>query len=206
MTVLSLSPHTDDSELGAGGTLARHVEAGDRVVIVAFSPCRESLPTGLDPDTLIEEAMAAANRLGAEVFILDYPVRRFTEHRQEILDELIAFRDEYRPDLVLCPAADDKHQDHTVVYEEARRAFYCTIHGYLLPWNATDASTRHFVELAERHVEAKLRACAAYDSQQHRQYMNPDRIRARASYHGDQSRYAYAEAFEVVRSVSRVAA
>ena len=37
MNILALSPHTDDAELGAGGTLARFAEEGHTVTVVAFS-------------------------------------------------------------------------------------------------------------------------------------------------------------------------
>ncbi len=35
--VLILSPHTDDAELGAGGTIARFVEEGKKIHYIAFS-------------------------------------------------------------------------------------------------------------------------------------------------------------------------
>ena len=41
--VLVLSPHTDDGELAAGGTLARFVEEGNEITYVALSAPRLEL-------------------------------------------------------------------------------------------------------------------------------------------------------------------
>ena len=42
--VLVLSPHTDDGELGAGGTIARFLDEGKDVYYIAFSGCETSVP------------------------------------------------------------------------------------------------------------------------------------------------------------------
>ena len=42
--VLILAPHTDDGELGCGGTIARLTEEGNDVYYIAFSTAEQSLP------------------------------------------------------------------------------------------------------------------------------------------------------------------
>ena len=44
--------YTDDGELGAGGTIAKLVEAGSQVTYIAFSTASDSVPQGLPPDIL----------------------------------------------------------------------------------------------------------------------------------------------------------
>ena len=61
---LVLAPHTDDGELGCGGTMARLVEGGCDVRYVAFSIATRSLPPGFEPDTLAREVRAATAELG----------------------------------------------------------------------------------------------------------------------------------------------
>ena len=46
--VLVMSPHTDDAELGCGGTMARWIEEGAEVYEAAFSTAELSLPEGSD--------------------------------------------------------------------------------------------------------------------------------------------------------------
>ena len=57
--VLVLAPHTDDGELGCGGSIAKFLEQGKEVYYAAFSLCRRSLGEGLVPDTLEIEVKAA---------------------------------------------------------------------------------------------------------------------------------------------------
>ncbi|MGL4335869.1 MAG: PIG-L deacetylase family protein, partial [Turicibacter sp.] len=45
--VLVLAPHTDDGELGAGGFIAKLIDAGSEVTYVAFSIAEDSVPAGL---------------------------------------------------------------------------------------------------------------------------------------------------------------
>ena len=90
---LVLAPHTDDGEFGCGGTMARMVEEGVDVRYVAFSIATRSLPPGFAPDTLAREVREATAELGipeAQLAVHDFEVRTFPEHRQEILELLIA--------------------------------------------------------------------------------------------------------------------
>lgn len=41
--VLVLAPHTDDAELGCGGSIAKFVEEGREVHVVSFSIAEDSL-------------------------------------------------------------------------------------------------------------------------------------------------------------------
>ena len=62
--VLVLAPHTDDGELGVGGTIARLVEQGVKVSYAAFSTAAASVPEGLPRDVLKTEVREATRRLG----------------------------------------------------------------------------------------------------------------------------------------------
>ena len=89
---LVLAPHTDDGELGCGGTMCRLLEQGVDVYYAAFSTCRRSLPEGCPPDTLEKEVRAAMLRFGMRsdrLILFDFDVRRFDRVRQEILEELV---------------------------------------------------------------------------------------------------------------------
>jgi len=203
--ILALSPHTDDSELGCGGLLARALEGGAEVYVAAYSSAAESLPAGAPRDTLRHECREALLRLGVEpecVLLRDFPVRRFAEHRQPILEDLVALRRELAPDLVLLPASTDVHQDHQVVHAEGVRAFKeATILGYELPWNHLEFRCQAFATLEPHHLERKEHALAAYRSQAAlgRPYFAPGFAAALARLRGTQAKAPLAEAFEVVR-------
>lgn len=205
--VLVLSPHTDDAELGCGGTLARLAEAGAAVHAAVFSLAEDSLPPGAPPDTLEQECLAALPTLGVpreNVTRFHFPVRRFPDYRQEILEELIRLRRSLDPDLILLPAAGDLHQDHQVIQAEGMRAGKDrTVLGYELPWNHVDFAAEAFVRLERRHVERKWQALQCYRSQFDlgRPYFSPDFIEALARVRGTQIRTTWAEAFRLGRLV-----
>jgi len=201
--VFVLAPHTDDGELGAGGTIAKLIEAGASVFYLAFSTAEASVPDGFAKDILKTEVIDATTILGipkANVRIFNYEVRKLNYARQEILEDLISMRKEIMPDLVLIPSLHDIHQDHSTVAKEGLRAFKnTTILGYELLWNNLTFDTTSFVALEKRHVDLKVRALAAYRSQFGRNYMSEDFILSLAKIRGVQSSLNYAESFEVVR-------
>ena len=47
--ILVLAPHTDDAELGAGGSMTKWLEAGVDLHVAVFSTAEESLPNGSAP-------------------------------------------------------------------------------------------------------------------------------------------------------------
>lgn len=198
MNILALSPHTDDVELGAGGALARYVEEGHTVTVVAFS-------TGNPVDGSSTAEMAAAMAaLGIEQWdVYGFRCRSYHDQRAGILEELERLRGRIEPDLVFCPSLNDTHQDHVALTREAIRAFRQTsILAYELLRNwVTPFEPTHYVRLEEKHLEAKIKALACYETQQHRPYFGEQIMRGLAIVRGVQIGAQYAEAFEVLRWV-----
>jgi len=201
---LFIAPHTDDIELGCGATLARCVEECETVDVVVFSTAVESLPEGSPPDRLKIEFQNAMEEYAIPVermHIFNFKVRRLNYSRQELLEELVRLRSILSPNIVFTPSGSDIHQDHQVVHNECLRAFKAvTILGYELPWNQFDFQSRVFVNVANRHLEKKLRALQAYRSQveKNRSYFDPDFIKGLAKVRGIQQGVPYAEAFELI--------
>lgn len=206
-TILVLAPHTDDGEIGCGGTVARFVEEGKTVYYVAFSTARTSVRPEF-PDNILElEVKAATKTLGIppeRLIILDFPVRHFPEHRQAILQTLVDLRKELAPDLILVPSPNDIHQDHQVIAAEGLRAFKRhTVLGYEEPWNNIVFETRCFIPLQKHHVACKIKALHCYKSQAHRAYLNDEFMWSLARTRGTQIEGGYAEAFEVLRWIMK---
>ncbi len=201
--VLVLAPHTDDGELGAGGTISRLIENNAEVFYVAFSTAEESVPAHLPKDILKTEVRAATKELGIKeenLIIYDYKVRNLNYRRQDILENLIALRASVKPDLVLMPSLHDIHQDHLTIAQEGLRAFKTTtIMGYELIWNNLTFNTTSFVSLEKKHVQQKYKALTMYNSQKGRDYISEDFIFSLAKARGVQIGKEYAESFEVVR-------
>lgn len=203
--VLVLAPHTDDAELGCGGTIARLLRRGADIHLAAFSTCEDSLPPGSRPSQLRDEFMEAMDVLGVpenKVSVFGYRVRHLSSHRQEVLEDLVKLRDEVNPEVVFLPSGSDLHQDHQVLHGEGIRAFKeRTVWGYELPWNHITFSAQAFVTLERSDVEAKWEALKAYKSQLqlNRPYFTWEFIEGLARIRGVQVKAEYAEAFEVIR-------
>ena len=207
--ILVVAPHTDDAELGMGATLYTLAQRRNTEIrIMALSDCVASLPKGFADSALRDEAMQACVELdipASAVTIDSYPVRRFGEHRQDILEKLVRTKREYDPEVVFAPAATDLHQDHAVVRNEVDRAFKDrSIFGYELPWNCKTFSAAHITAVPEDAVGAKCRAIACYASQAGRPYSNADFTYALARVRGLQAGADYGEAFDIGSSVWRM--
>jgi LmbE family N-acetylglucosaminyl deacetylase len=203
--VLVLAPHTDDGELGCGGTISRMVEEGREVYYAAFSTAAESVPPPFPPNILEKEVREGTKVLGipaANLLVYKYRVRHLPDMRQEILEELVRMKREIDPATVFLPSAQDLHQDHQTIHIEGLRAFKTvTVLGYELPWNNLSFDYRHFCVLTRAHVQTKVAALRCYQSQQHRPYTQEDFIWSWARTRGGQIMVEYAEAFDVLRWV-----
>jgi len=204
--ILVLSPHTDDGELGCGGSIASFISKGKEVWYTAFSLCSKSLPAGLPADTLANECKKATSVLGIaadHISLFDFEVRVFPKHRQEILEEMVTLYKKIKPDLVFIPAVGDIHQDHGVIHTEALRAFKnCSLLGYELPWNHPSFKSPFFINLSAADVAKKAEALREYKSQTNRNYMQEDFTRSLAKVRGVQANTEFAEAFEVYKIIS----
>lgn len=203
--ILVLSPHTDDGEFGCGGSIAKFIEDGAEIYYAAFSLAEESVPQGMPKDILLTEVQKATAVLDIpkeKLLIYKYPVRKFSYHRQEILEDLVKMNRELSPDVVFMPSKYDVHQDHYTVAMEGLRAFkFTTILGYEMPWNNYSFDTSCFITLEERHVLKKLEALKCYRSQIGKKYANEEYIKGLAMTRGVQIGIGHAEAFTVIRWV-----
>ncbi|BDB96024.1 hypothetical protein HYD_1570 [Candidatus Hydrogenosomobacter endosymbioticus] len=208
--IIFLSPHTDDSELGSGGTISKMVENGADVWVVAFSKCEKSIKnSGLtDSKTLVSEFHNSMDVLGVAEnrrITLDFEVREFQRDRQLLLDNMIKISKEISPDTVVFPSKSDIHQDHSSVYLEAMRTFKnCSMWCYEMIWNNFGFDPNMFISLNSSQIEKKIAALSCYDSQKHtlkKGYFNDSFIRGLAVARGIQCGCDFAESFEAIRII-----
>jgi LmbE family N-acetylglucosaminyl deacetylase len=203
--VLILAPHTDDGELGVGGSIVKMIKEKAEVYYVAFSTAEKSVPDGFPKDILKTEVKLATKELGINpenLIIFNYEVRMLNFVRQEILEQLIKLKNQIKPDIVFLPSINDIHQDHSTVSQEGIRAFkQSTILGYELIWNNLKFETQAFIKLNDEHIEIKINSLKKYTSQGSRDYLSAEFIRSLGKARGVQIGTNYAEAFEVIRLV-----
>jgi LmbE family N-acetylglucosaminyl deacetylase len=201
--VLVLSPHTDDIEFGCGGTISRLDDQGAEIHTAVFSHCETSVPEGYPKDVLLVEMHNSSEVLNIKKehrHIFDYPVRKFSEYRQDILENMVSLKKEIEPELVLTTSTFDVHQDHEVISNESIRAFrFNTLLGYELPWNNLEFTNQLVVNLKKSHIEKKVEAIKCYKSQNFRSYGNPELFIDEAVVRGIQNKRERAEIFEVIK-------
>ena len=191
---LVLSPHTDDAELGCGGTIAKLIEEGWAVHVIYFSAVKNRFPQ------LVSEAENSAKILGMSYEILDFNTRYFPRDRQEILQVLHDYSRKENYNLVFTPTTTDIHQDHGVVTTEAKRVFRkCTLLGYELPWNNLDVSLNCFIPLEKRHIKKKISALECYNTQKKHPYFDKTFLESVVKMRGVHLSTPFAEGFETIK-------
>jgi LmbE family N-acetylglucosaminyl deacetylase len=201
--VLLLGAHTDDVEWGCGATVSKLARRGAELRYLAFSAAEESVRPEYAKDILRHEVKLGAGTLGISqdnIEVLRFPVRRFPEYRQEILEVLVRVARDWRPDLVFVHATEDTHQDHETLSRESFRAFKRTrLLGYEISHNHRSFAPSFFSVVSEADLDAKVRALESYSSQRWRLDDPRSVLSGLASVRGAQIGERYAEGFEVMR-------
>lgn len=160
-----MEAHPDDGVTACGGTICKMIEQGYEVKMVYFCPCDE------DPINVghLDDHARALKILGlSEARGYKIPRDIAENYRQEIRDTLWKIKEEYQPQIVLCPSPHDFHQDHKTIADCCLTIFRdtSTLIGFEV-WRSTnhEFNANLFVGLEEQHVDTKLRAISQYRSQ-----------------------------------------
>ena len=108
--ILAIGAHPDDVELGCGGTIAKHVAAGDRVAILDLT--RGEMGTRGTAELRDAEAVEAAKILGVSQRVNAGMRDGFLENSEANQRLLIAYLRAFQPRIVLATAPRDRHPDH----------------------------------------------------------------------------------------------
>ncbi|HTE53107.1 MAG TPA: PIG-L deacetylase family protein [Kofleriaceae bacterium] len=223
--VLVIAPHADDETIGMGGTIARHVAAGDQVTVAVITGHGDDAPHPLWPrslwDRIRAEARAAMAVLGVvDLHFEEVPAALVREQPTWKLNRTTgAIVDRVRPDVLYVPFPYDLHSDHREVFHSLSVAWRPSteagrgireVHCYEVQsethWNVPYVEPGFlptlWVDIADT-LETKLRALACYESQ-----IRPapdarslEAVRALATWRGSQMSMGAAEAFVTVRTL-----
>jgi LmbE family N-acetylglucosaminyl deacetylase/CheY-like chemotaxis protein len=193
--VLAIGAHPDDVEIGAGGTLIGHRLAGDAVTILTLT----NGARGGDALRRRREARAAAEVIGARLVLENLDDTRIPEGDPTValIERLIA---ETSATILYTHSTNDVHQDHRNTHAAtmvaARRVPYILC--FQSPSTTINYRPTRFVDI-ERTLEDKLSAIRAFGSQNHRDYLDEEMLRATARYWARFAGALQAEPFEVMR-------
>ena len=218
ITVISV--HPDDETLGCGGTILRHVAAGDRVSwIVATSGWEPKYGRDVIAAKAKEVEQVARAYGMSDVQRLGLPTTRMRElPAEQVIEALGPAIEKTNPDVIYTIHRGDVHTDHQVVFEgvsiackpfrsaprPARLLSFETLSSTdaALPNPATAFVPNVFVDITP-YIERKIEIMKLFASEQ-QAYPQPraaESIRAQARYRGAAVGREYAEAFVLLREV-----
>ena len=219
MNYLIVVAHPDDEVLGAGATIRKLIDAGNRVAVctlVANVAARANPSQTLSDDE--QEAFAV---LGiTRSYHADFPnIRMNTIPHIEVVQFIERCIEDFGADAIITHHPSDTNNDHVVTsyaVQAASRLFqrrenvpplklllYMEVPSST-EWSFDSSANRfapnYFVEIGKQGVETKLKALSAYKGVM-RAYPHPrsnEAIEGLAVYRGVQAGCNYAEAFECV--------
>lgn len=209
-TILVFAPHPDDEVLGCGGTIAKRVSQGYKVVVCLATRTNEW-------EQRIEEMHKADEWLGvSNLELLMLPELNLDRiDRCKLNGKILSVVERYAPTEVYIPYRKDLHTDHRELAEAviiATRPKYSftpkRVYAYETlsetGWNYLETENSfspNVYENIEDTIEKKLEALSLFESQM---YSYPscrsvEAIKSLAIYRGTQAEMKYAESFMLVR-------
>ncbi len=198
--VAFIGAHPDDIEIGAGALIA-HIQDMTEIKCLTLSDNQKNPLL----QNLVGEhynSMKVLGILPENVILGKFETRRFQQVRQEILEFLIQFKKEFKPDIVFVHTKADLHQDHLTVMEESLRAFRgITVLGFDVIRSSYGFFPNFLVEVTEKDVNKKIEALGEYHTYDEKYYFDPELTRATAIRNGALAERRFAEGFDILRVI-----
>ncbi len=202
LSVLCLGAHSDDIEIGAGGTLLGWIAAGIHVDV------HWCVLSAAGPRAVEAEASAAAfldGAASADVQLAEFRDGFFPAEGAELKLWMERLKPRVQPDVIFTHRRDDAHQDH----REISRLTWNTFRNHLIfeyeipKWDGDIGRPNFYVPLTARVLEKKLEILSShFASQRSKDWFDGEVFRGLARLRGMECRASerYAEAF-VARKV-----
>ncbi|HEX6914667.1 MAG TPA: bacillithiol biosynthesis deacetylase BshB1 [Chitinophagaceae bacterium] len=110
LDILAFGVHPDDVELGCAGTILSSIAQGKKVGVIDLT--RGELGTRGTAETRNAESAAAAKAMGLHLRDNLDMADGFFEHNRENILKIVRVLRQYRPEVILCNAPEDRHPDH----------------------------------------------------------------------------------------------
>jgi LmbE family N-acetylglucosaminyl deacetylase len=203
LSVLCLGAHSDDIEIGAGGTLLSWLEQGIRLDV------HWCVLGGVDERGREARASAAEFLEGTAsrtIEIMNFRDGFFPEQGEQIKSWFESLKGRVNPDVILAHRRDDAHQDHRQVSRLAWNTFRDhLILEYEIPkWDGDMARPNLYMPVSESVIQRKAKLLMAhFGSQRSKHWFDAETFLGLARLRGMECRaqQRYAEAF-IARKLS----
>jgi LmbE family N-acetylglucosaminyl deacetylase len=195
LSVLAIGAHSDDIEIGAGGTVLSWIASGAEVSVdwCVLSASGERA----------DEARASANDFlqsaaRSNIHLGDFRDGYFPAERTAVKDWVEGLKRLEAPDVILCHQSNDAHQDHRLVCELVWNAFRDhLILEYEIPkWDGDLGQPNAYAPLSEDVLARKIELLHKhFGTQRSKAWFDDETFRGLARLRGIECRERYAEAF-----------
>jgi LmbE family N-acetylglucosaminyl deacetylase len=155
LSVLCLGAHSDDIEIGAGGTIISLIASGVRLNV------HWCVLSAAGPRASEARASAEAFLQGAERYAIElgeFEDSYFPSQSRAIKDWLIDVRDRVSPDLVLTHTRNDAHQDHRELNHLTWNLFrdHLVLEYEIPKWDGDLGQPNVYVPLTAKAIDRKI--------------------------------------------------
>ena len=196
LSVLCLGAHSDDIEIGAGGTILSLIRSS---VDIDIHWCVASASGGRASEARASAEAFLVGAAGATVALGQFRDSYLPYEGAAVKAWVEAQKSRMKPDLVLTHRGDDAHQDHRLISELAWNAFRDSIIlEYEIPkWDGDLGRPNAYIVLSEDVMAQKIALLNEhFGSQRSKDWFDGETFRGLARLRGVECRSRYAEAFQ----------
>jgi LmbE family N-acetylglucosaminyl deacetylase len=195
--ILCLGAHSDDIEIGCGGTILRWLDEYPSAevywIVMAASGERRT-------EAVQSANLFLANARKKEIVVKEFRDGYFPYMGTEIKDFFEELKRKYSPDIVLTHYREDLHQDHRLISELTWNTFrsHLILEYEIVKYDGDLATPNLFIHLTESIVQRKIRAILeCFHSQKDKRWFTEDAFSSILRLRGIESNAPgkYAESF-----------
>ncbi|ESY89763.1 PIG-L deacetylase family protein [Mesorhizobium sp. LNHC229A00] len=155
LSILCLGAHSDDIEIGAGGTILGLIASGVKLDVhwcVLSAGGQRAVEARASAEAFLKGSKSSV------IDIADFEDSYFPAHSRAIKQRLIDLRSRVHPDLVLTHARFDAHQDHREVNQLTWNVFrdHLVIEYEIPKWDGDLCQPNAYVPLSAAVLERKI--------------------------------------------------
>ncbi len=193
--VLCLGAHSDDIEIGCGGTILRLIQSTPDIEFLWFIASAEMtrrLEAQESAGEFLQKAKSGEIRFGG--FRESY----FPDQWRSIKEAVEALKNRFEPDLIFTHYRDDRHQDHKTISDVTWNTFrnHLVLEYEIPKYDGDLGRPNVFVPLDPEVCTAKIRAILRhFGSQSSKNWFTESTFQSIARIRGIECASNYAEAF-----------
>ncbi len=199
LTVLCIGAHSDDIEIGVGGTLLRLLEEGVKLDV---HWCVLSASGNRGEEALSSARAFLESAESQSIELASFEDSFFPSQTREIKNWLLAVRDKVVPDIIFTHSREDEHQDHREISRLTTNVFrdHFVLEYEIPKWDGDLIQRNAYVPLTADIMERKVALLHRhFATQRSKDWFDGDTFRSLARLRGMECRAPgrFAEAFTI---------